>query len=193
LKFHRQAGAPQITKLSEVVQAIVTLFRRRLRSAQIDVQLRAMNEVSVLCMPGEVQQIFANLITNAIDAMPRGGKLRIRIKPSRDWRNRKTEGMRVTICDSGIGMDQATRQRMFEPFFTTKQETGTGLGMWVVNQLLERHQGHVRVWSTQYKDSSATAISVFLPLGTAPKTDVPNDPPPPAKEPSKRSDASSKR
>jgi two-component system CheB/CheR fusion protein len=191
LKFHRQAGAPQITKLSEVVQAILALFRGRLRSAQIDVQLRAMDEVSVLCMPGEVQQIFANLISNAIDAMPRGGKLRIRILPSHDWRDRKTDGMRVTLCDSGIGMDQATMLRMFEPFFTTKQETGTGLGMWVVAQLVERHHGHVRVWSTQCGESSATVISVFLPLGSAPKTDAPFDLPPPAKESSRRSGARS--
>ena len=53
------------------------------------------------------------------------------------------------FCDSGIGMDRATMQRIFEPFFTTKTETGTGLGMWVVGQLVERHHGHVRVWSSQ--------------------------------------------
>ncbi|HEY4381614.1 MAG TPA: PAS domain-containing protein [Acidobacteriaceae bacterium] len=164
LKFHRQAGAPQTTKLSEVIQAIMALFRGRMRSAQIDVQLRVKGEANIECMPGEVQQIFANLISNAIDAMPRGGRLVIRIRPSHDWRDRKTSGMRVTLCDTGTGMDRSTMLRMFEPFFTTKAETGTGLGMWVVAQLVERHRGQVRVWSTQGADSGSTAITVFLPL-----------------------------
>jgi PAS domain S-box-containing protein len=168
LKFHRQAGAPQSTKLSEVIQSIMALFRGRMRSAQIDVQLRVKGEeASIECMPGEVQQIFANLITNAIDAMPRGGRMVIRIRPSRDWRDRKTKGMRATLCDTGTGMDRPTLQRIFEPFFTTKAETGTGLGMWVVAQLADRHQGHVRVWSTQRAASGATAITVFLPLVNA--------------------------
>ena len=132
LKFHRQTGAPQSTKLSEVLQAIVALFRGRMRSAQVDVQLRLKGEEATIeCMPGEVQQIFANLISNAIDAMPRGGRMLIRIRPSYDWRDRKTKGMRVTLCDTGTGMDRLTLQRMFEPFFTTKAETGTGRGMWV--------------------------------------------------------------
>ena len=171
LKFHRQAGAPQTTRLSEVLQAIMALFRGRMRSAQIDVQLRVKGEeASIECMPGEVQQIFANLISNAIDAMPRGGRLVIRIRPSHNWCDRKVEGMRVTLCDSGTGMDRATMHRIFEPFFTTKAETGTGLGMWVVAQLVERHCGQVRVWSMQRAESGATAITVFLPLmnGTKP-------------------------
>jgi two-component system CheB/CheR fusion protein len=70
-------------------------------------------------------------------------------------------------------MDQATMHRMFEPFFTTKAETGTGLGMWVVAQLVERHHGQVRVWSTQRAESGMTVISVFLPLENPSKTDVP--------------------
>jgi two-component system CheB/CheR fusion protein len=97
--------------------------------------------------------------------MAKGGRLRVRLRPSRDWRDETTAGMRITICDSGGGMDGATRQRIFEPFFTTKVETGTGLGMWVVAQLVERHRGQVRVWSTQREHASATVISVFLPLG----------------------------
>jgi len=170
LKFHRQTGAPKMTKLSEIIQTLLTLFRGRLRSSQISTDLRAEQEVSIACMPGEVQQIFANLISNAIDAMPQSGRMVIRLRPSRDWRDRKTLGMRATFCDTGMGMDRMTIEKMFEPFFTTKPETGTGLGMWVVAQLLERHHGHVRVWSTQRTNASATMISVFLPFGDASAT-----------------------
>jgi PAS domain S-box-containing protein len=166
LKFHRQLGAPRVTKLSEVVQTVLALFRGRLRSTQIEVDVHADREVGVSCMPGEVQQIFANLISNAIDAMPRSGRLVIRLRPSTYWRDPMTSGMRVTFHDSGTGMDSATINRMFEPFFTTKPETGTGLGMWVVAQLVERHHGHVRVWSSRGAEAGATCISVFLPLGS---------------------------
>ena len=166
LKFHRQTGAPKMTRLSEVVQTVLALFRGRLRASQIEVELRAEREVDIACMPGEVQQIFANLISNAIDAMPQSGRLLIRLQPSCDWRDRTIPGLRATFCDSGTGMDRATMQRIFEPFFTTKAETGTGLGMWVVAQLVERHHGQVSIRSTQSEQGNSTVISVFLPLGS---------------------------
>jgi PAS domain S-box-containing protein len=164
LKFHRQTGTPTVIRLSEIVVAVLTLFRGKLRSAQIASAVRGKQEVSVACMPSEMQQIFANLVSNAIEAMPGGGQLIVRLRPSRDWRDGTTLGMRVTFFDTGIGMSRATMRHIFEPFFTTKKETGTGLGMWVVAQLAERRNVHVRVWSTERPGSSGTAITVFLPL-----------------------------
>jgi PAS domain S-box-containing protein len=165
LKFHRQAGRPTLIKLSEVVEAVLGLFRGKLSAAQIEATVQVKRERSVACMPGEIHQIFANLVSNAIDAMPNGGRLTIRLRPSRDWRDGSTAGMRVTFCDSGIGMDRAIVRQIFEPFFTTKADTGTGLGMWVVAQLVERHDGDVRVLSRHRPGASGTAFSVFLPLG----------------------------
>ena len=162
LKFHRQSGTPQPTRLSEVLNTVLSLFRGRLLVSQVETDLRVLGDTPISCMPGELQQVFANLVSNAIDAMPRGGRLIIRLRSSRDWRDRTVTGMRVTILDTGSGMDPATRHRIFEPFFTTKQDTGTGLGLWVVAQLIERHHGSVRIWSTQ-RNPSATAFSVFLP------------------------------
>jgi PAS domain S-box-containing protein len=164
LKFHRQTGVPKLSSLSEILNSVVSMFRGKLRASGIAVDLRAEREAEVSCMPNEAQQIFANLISNAIDAMARGGRLVMRLRPSRGWVDRQTEGMRVTFCDSGVGMDRATMRHIFEPFFTTKADTGTGLGMWVVVQLLERHHGHVHVWSTQRQGHSGTAFSVFLPF-----------------------------
>ncbi len=169
LKFHRQAGAPQMTRLSEVLESVMALFRNKLMASDVAVEVRAEREASVACMPSETQQIFANLVSNAVDAMPRGGRLVIRLRPSQAWRDRATAGMRVTFLDSGVGMDRATMRRIFEPFFTTKTETGTGLGMWVVAQLVERHHGEVRVWSTQRAQGSGTAFSLFLPFQDVPQ------------------------
>jgi K+-sensing histidine kinase KdpD len=81
----------------------------------------------------------------------------------------------VQWSDEGAGMNPATMQRIFEPFFTTKAETGTGLGLWVVAQLVERHHGRVRVWNTQRPGASATVVSLFLPLGDATATDLSGD------------------
>ncbi len=164
LKFHRQVGTPKLVKLSELLETVLTLFRGRLLAAEVEVKVEAKDEVALACMPNEAQQVFGNLVSNAIDAMPRGGRLSIRFRPTCDWRDRRTPGMRATFVDSGVGMDRATVQHIFEPFFTTKTETGTGLGMWVVAQLVERHKGRVSVWSWQSASRSGTAFSVFLPL-----------------------------
>jgi PAS domain S-box-containing protein len=165
LKFHRQTGAPKETLLSEVMESVLAMFRGKLQAMEIGVETKVDGERPISCMLSETQQIFANLIANAIEAMDQNGRLVTRIRPSRDWRDRTTRGMRVTICDTGAGVDRATVGRMFEPFFTTKTETGTGLGLWVVAQLLERHKGSVRVWSSQRPGISGTAFSVFLPFG----------------------------
>jgi PAS domain S-box-containing protein len=165
LKFHRQTGTPKVVLLSEVLDTVVTLFRARMRGMDIDLEMETGPEVPIACMPSEAQQIFANLLANAMEAMQQGGKLKIRLRASRDWRVPGVEGMRVTICDSGVGIDRAMLRRIFEPFYTTKEGTGTGLGLWVVAQLVEKHNGHVSVWSSQGSDRSATMFSVFLPIG----------------------------
>ena len=164
LKFHRQTGTPRPTHLAEVLQTVLDLFRGRFLVSRIATELHVDNNAVISCMPGEVQQIFANLISNAIDSMPQGGRLTVRMRAASDWRDYKTPGVRTTFFDTGAGMSTATRQRIFEPFFTTKTDTGTGLGMWVVAQLVERHGGSVSIWSTQRESTGATAISVFLPL-----------------------------
>jgi signal transduction histidine kinase len=170
LKFHRQAGAPRITRLSEVLESVLALFRARLQTSEIRLEIHVVDEAPIACMSGEAQQIFANLISNAIEATPRGGKLQIRLRPSRDWRDHSARGMRVTFADSGVGMDRETMRRIFEPFFTTKLDTGTGLGLWVVAQLVERHRGNIRVWSSPRPHASGTVFSLFMPLGRIPES-----------------------
>ena len=173
LKFNRPSGTPKIARLSELIEAVLVLFRGKLRASQIAADVRVRQEQGLTCLPGETQQVFANLVSNAIEAMPEGGRLVIKLSVSCDWRDRRTAGMRVSFCDSGTGMNRATSRRIFEPFFTTKTDTGTGLGMWVVTQLLERQQGHIRVWSTQRAGHTGTTFSVFLPFAEEPATSYP--------------------
>lgn len=163
LKFHRQQGTPKITMLSELLEGVLAMFRGRLNATEVALDLQVRDEVAIACMPSEVQQVFVNLLGNAIEAMAPRGRLKIRLRPSCDWRDRRTQGMRVTFADTGVGMDGETKRRIFEPFFTTKTETGTGLGMWVVAQLVERHGGDIRIWSTPRYGASGTTVSLFLP------------------------------
>jgi len=175
LKFHRESGAPRVVLLSEILDSVLNMFHGKIQTTNIAVRLKADHELPVICRISETQQIFANLISNAIEAMPSGGKLIVRVRPSRDWRNEAQSGMRITICDTGSGIDRAMVSRIFEPFFTTKEDTGTGLGLWVVAQLLERNQGSVSVWSSQRPGASGTAFSVFLPFGKEPAGEGPVD------------------
>ncbi|HKD62201.1 MAG TPA: ATP-binding protein [Terracidiphilus sp.] len=174
LKFHKQTGMPKATLLSEILNMVLSTFRGRLRAMEITVDLKAGHEYPIACMPSETQQIFANLVANSIEAMQRNGCITIRIHPSLDWRNRLSTGMRVTIRDNGTGIERAMLRHIFEPFFTTKAETGTGLGLWVVQQLVERHNGSVRVWSSRRPGASGTAFSVFLPFGEAQEKHIPS-------------------
>lgn len=164
LKFHRESGAARMTLLSELMDSVLIMFRGKLENMAIAVTMDASDELPITCMASETQQIFANLIGNAIESMQSRGSLRVRIHPSCDWRDRSTRGMRVTICDTGEGISRAALGRIFEPFYTTKRETCTGLGLWVVAQLLERHKGSVHVWSSQRPGASGTTFSTFLPF-----------------------------
>ncbi len=111
----------------------------------------------------EIQQVISDLLTNAIEATPEGGKVTVRLHRSIDWRNPETRGYRCTIADTGSGIEPEHRLRIFEPFFTTKGERGTGLGLWVSMGIVQRAGGSMRTWSTQRQGRCGTCFSVFLP------------------------------
>ncbi|MCJ7508463.1 MAG: ATP-binding protein, partial [candidate division Zixibacteria bacterium] len=96
-------------------------------------------------------EVFTNIIINSIDAMPQGGK--IKVKSSQD-----KEKVWVEISDSGIGMSEEVRKRVFEPFFTTKGRKGTGLGMSVAYSIVTRHGGEILIESQPGKGSTFTVI-----------------------------------
>jgi PAS domain S-box-containing protein len=175
LKFHRETGAPRPTLLSEVMESVLAMFRGRIQSQGIAVTLKAKDESPVDCMPSETQQVFANLIANSIEALHKGGRIAIRIRASQNWRNPDVRGVRVTICDNGSGIDRASLGHIFEPFFTTKTDTGTGLGLWVVAELVERHKGAIHVHSSHTAGKTGTAFSIFLPQENArPRRELPD-------------------
>jgi signal transduction histidine kinase len=114
-------------------------------------------------MIGEIRQVISNLVANALDAMPNsGGTLHIRVRRTRHSQN--GSALRVTIADTGMGIPVEQQKRIFEPFFTTKQETGTGLGLWLTKNIVEKHGGTIRVSSSTMGRTGAVFV-LDLPQG----------------------------
>ena len=113
----------------------------------------------VMGRPAELNEVITNLVLNAIDAMPRGGTLRLRTRLG-DHRHAV-----ITVADTGMGMTEEVRKRVFDPFFTTKGEEGTGLGLSVSHSIIERHGGDLRVDS---RPGEGTTFTITLPIGMGP-------------------------
>jgi signal transduction histidine kinase len=167
LRFYRQSTRPVEAGVNELLDGVITLYEPRLRSYSILIDRQYRDVPAVHAYEGEIRQVLANFIGNAIDAMHRdGGRLTLRSAAGRDPRT-GLEGVYVTVADTGCGMDAATRSRIFEPFFSTKGMTGTGLGLWVSQTILEKHGGRVSLRSRVRErpdGPGGTVFRIFLPL-----------------------------
>jgi PAS domain S-box-containing protein len=163
LKFHRQSTDAAECRISEILDSVLSLFQGRLATRQIHVDLRYSEADQVVCFAGDIRQVFANLVANAIDAMPGAGKLHLRTRPSRNWQTGH-RGVRVLVADNGCGMSEATQHSLFEAFFTTKPATGTGLGLWVSEEIVRNHHGTIRTRSTQRPGRCGTTFALFFPI-----------------------------
>jgi PAS domain S-box-containing protein len=160
LRFHRQSKAASWSDLSEVMQSVLNLFRRRFATRRIEILSECAPDARVWCFEDELRQVFANLVSNALDATADGGRVRIRVRNACVDR---IDGVRVTVADNGCGIRPEIRQRIFEPFFSTKDETGLGLGLWVSDGILRKHSARVSLRSNTAPDRHGTAFSLFFP------------------------------
>jgi signal transduction histidine kinase len=166
LRFYRQSTLPVVANVAELLDSVLALNKGRLHGLQIEVSREIGPNVELYCFSGEMRQLFANLIGNAIDAMAHGGQLWLSVRRSQSWVD-GTPGIRLFVADNGCGMTKATRLRIFEPFFTTKETTGTGLGLWVSSEIIAKHKGTVWVASRQPEAAngkpSGTVFMLFFP------------------------------
>jgi PAS domain S-box-containing protein len=162
LKFHRQAADAVETRMAEVLDSVISLFQGRMATRQIAVHRNYAENDNVVCFAGDLRQVFANLIANALDAITGAGELTLRTRRSRNWKTGRS-GVRVLIADNGCGMSSETQRGLFEPFFTTKPATGTGLGLWVSEEIVRNHQGAIRLRSSQRPSHPGTTFAVFFP------------------------------
>ena len=162
LKFHRQSTRPQPERISDLLASTLAVYEPRFKQAGIGIISEFSDRREVQCYGSELRQVFANLIGNAFDAMRAGCTLRLKVRDGRDQRTGE-EGIRVTIADTGSGMNENTRQHLFDPFFTTKGINGSGLGLWVNSEILERHSATVHLKSKPGDIGSGTIFYIFVP------------------------------
>jgi PAS domain S-box-containing protein len=161
LQFHRQAADPAPADVAEVLDSVLSLFRSRIKRAHVTVRIEKREGAILTCLAVEIRQVVANLIANALDALREGGILRLRVGPATVWRSQQP-GVRITVADTGSGMTAEARRHIYESFFTTKGAEGTGLGLWVSANIVNRYGGSIHVRS---KQGSGTAFTVVFPEG----------------------------
>jgi PAS domain S-box-containing protein len=164
LRFHRQLSKPQLVTCDGLFSSLLMAYQGRLRNASISVERRKRAQQAIVCFEGDVRQVLSNLLTNALDAMQTGGRLLLRSREGTDWRSGQ-HGIFLTLADTGTGMSLSTQSHLFEAFFTTKGIGGTGLGLWISADIMERHRGRIFLRSSQREGHRGTVTSVFLPFG----------------------------
>lgn len=158
LRFHRAPAEPAVTDVAALARSAVTLFRGRMRERNIAETISGSGSFAY-CSPGEIRQAIVNLVGNAIDAMPDGGRLYVRVSPV------NTSGapaVRITVADTGGGIREEVRSRLFRQFFTTKGSRGTGLGLWLTRDIVARNRGRLR-FRSRTSTPSGTVFSIYLP------------------------------
>jgi PAS domain S-box-containing protein len=167
LRFHKQSTRPLEVTSENLIENALGILRSRLLNAGVTVEKRHSVQRPVLCFDGEIRQVISNLLLNAVDAMhPAGGRLLLRSREGRDHATSRA-GIVLTIADNGTGMSRETLAKIFEPFLTTKGAAGTGLGLWISKEIIERHRGYLHVRSSQRSGRSGTVFTLFLPYEAA--------------------------
>ena len=164
LRFHKQSSSPQNIHFEALIDGVISMYQGRIVNAHVSVEKRLRASTPIRCFEGEIRQVISNLVSNAIDALPRyGGRLLLRSREATDWKS-GVSGILVTVADSGTGIAEEVQARLFDPFFTTKGIGGTGLGLWVSKEIVDRHHGHLRMRSSQSPEHHGTVFTLFLPL-----------------------------
>ena len=165
LRFYRQPTLPARSKMEELLGSVLSLYQGRFNSLNLRVERDYDPELDLYCYAGEIRQVLANMVGNSIDASQNGGRLIVRARRSCSWKDPMRRGIRFAVADSGSGMDAESRKRAFEAFYTTKENTGTGLGLWVSLEILNKHHGtvHLRSRTADAGKTSGTVFQFFIP------------------------------
>jgi PAS domain S-box-containing protein len=163
LSFYREPTQAIAIPIPALLDEILQLQSRELQTNAIALERRYSSRELVHGFPVELKQVFLNLITNAIQAMPNGGRLRAHLRRSFSGRSHRP-GIGISILDTGSGIRSEDAKRLFEPFFTTKSTKGTGLGLWICKGIIEKYEGTIRFRSTKLTGRNVTCFSIFLPV-----------------------------
>ena len=162
LAFHRDSQHPEPVRVAEMLDSVMFLYARRVMFKRIEIAREIDDSGTVIGYAGELRQVVSNLFANAVEACPPGGRLRLRAYRSREYFNSNKPGIRIVLADNGAGIGNDHLQHIFEPFYTTKGVKGSGLGLWVTQNIVAKHGGFIRVRS-RTGQGSGTVFSIFLP------------------------------
>ena len=167
LGFYREFSAATSNSASALLNSVVDLLQSKIQASGATVEQQCDDPLQILGIAGELRQILANLLANSLDAVGHDCRIVLRASASLDPLT-GARRIRISVADCGHGISPATARQMFDPFFTTKGTVGTGLGLWVCKQLVEKNAGSIRVRSTTDGPKHGTTFSVTLPRDPAP-------------------------
>ena len=162
LAFHRETEYPIPVDVGVIVEEVASLYERVGAARRVRIACDRQPTLTIYGFPGQLSQVFGNLVRNAAEAAFPGTTLAIRV---REISRCGQTGTRVTIHDRGSGIPPDIQKKIFDPFFTTKNLKGSGLGLWVSKQLIQKHGGTIRFRSSQGEWLQGTIFEVFLPVG----------------------------
>jgi len=162
LSFYRESKQPISVFVPEVLDDVIELQNKTFVASRIKVRKHYHSAATVKGFPVELRQVFLNLIGNAIQAMPDGGVLGIYVREATDWTTNQ-RGTIASILDTGKGIRPEDHSRLFQPFFSTKSTKGTGLGLWISQGIVQKHEGRITCRTFRFGDGSVTCFRVFLP------------------------------
>ncbi|MDQ2833968.1 MAG: HAMP domain-containing histidine kinase [Acidobacteriota bacterium] len=163
LTFNRQRDVEGQASVAGLLDSVLVLYQGRLAGSQIIVERRYQNTEPFRCYPGELRQLFANLIGNAFDATRKGGCVFLRERAATHPKTGEY-GVRITVADTGNGMSAEVKAHLFEAFKSTKGNNGSGLGLWISKGIIEKHCGSIQCRSSTDPTVHGTVFAIFIPL-----------------------------
>jgi signal transduction histidine kinase len=160
LGYYRSSSAPTDFRVTNVLGVILGIYKKNALKRHVQMVTQWDESLRCVGVPGTLKQIVANLTSNALDAVPEGGRIVIR---AREAAHDGHSGLLVTVADDGPGIPRTYQKRVFQAFFTTKEETGTGLGLWVTRELVTRADGTIKLRTAANGSHRGTTFQVFLP------------------------------
>jgi PAS domain S-box-containing protein len=167
LGFYRETSVAGSFRPDVVTREVFDFYSSRAATARVSLHVNIKTDQKAFGNQGEFRQVLSNLLANSLDACKEGDAICVRVRAAVSPRDPALRGVRVAVADTGCGIAPENMERIFEPFFTTKKDTGTGLGLWVSRELMEKCGGNLSVRSSVNGRRSGTVFSLFLP-GSAP-------------------------
>jgi len=160
LGLYRNTEQVKPVSVNTIVEDTLLILSRQLQRANVELLTRLRVLPDAIIAADQIRQVLSNLIINAKDAMPNGGRLHIRTRHIHG-KDELHSWVRIVIADTGTGISAEMTRAIFEPFVTTKGEKGTGLGLWIVKGIIQNHAGKLLVRSRMGK---GTVFRIDLPV-----------------------------